>query len=106
VRRAVACRTVDPFLSHLAFKVLLNHAGRHLFVTLNAGALLRRGKNGSAEEQNKTEYEQNPDTLHKLCFLLLVKLFQTNLLSTDGCCKMVQFKAPECTRCFQHTYVV
>jgi hypothetical protein len=64
VGRAVAGRAVDAFFPHLPLEVLLDDAGRHLLVTLDAGALFRRGRCECDEEQNKTEYKQNPEMLH------------------------------------------
>src|SRR5512144_147996 len=64
VGRAVAGRAVDAFFPHLPVEVLLDDAARHFLMTLDAGALFRRGRRGRDEEQNKTEYEQNPEMLH------------------------------------------
>jgi hypothetical protein len=62
--RTVACRTVDAFFPHLALEVLLYNTGRHFFVTLNAGTLLRSSENRRAQKKNKPNYKQNPDVLH------------------------------------------
>src|SRR3990172_874341 len=70
VVRSMAGGTINAGLRHLAFEILLDNAGRHLFVTVDTGALRSCRKSRTAEQKNTSQDQDSSPILHR--FLLSV----------------------------------